>query len=63
MAWNSEPMDNAAAEAANELVKLDKAALVKVATWWKKWYLKAGHKRLGRLLLRYASDDFTKIFE
>ncbi|NTV29502.1 MAG: hypothetical protein HGA80_05420 [Candidatus Omnitrophica bacterium] len=22
-----------------------------VVTWWSKWYLKAGHKRLGRILV------------
>lgn len=27
-------------------------AILAVAKWWKKWYLKAGHKRLGRLLAK-----------
>ena len=26
-----------------------------VADWWKRWYMEAGHKRLGRVLLKYAT--------
>ena len=26
-----------------------------VANWWKRWYMDAGHKRLARILLKYAS--------
>lgn len=26
-----------------------------VAQWWKKWYMKAGHKRLGRVLVQLSS--------
>lgn len=25
-----------------------------IANWWVKWYPKAGHKRLGKLLTKYA---------
>lgn len=25
-----------------------------LATWWARWYLKAGHKRLGRILVAQA---------
>ena len=39
-------------EHANEQEQL---ALISLARWWKEWYLKAGHKRLGRILLKYAS--------
>lgn len=27
-----------------------------VAHWWKKHYLKAGHKRLGRILVKIAKE-------
>lgn len=52
-----EKMDMAAKEAEKELRELDRAAVKTVALWWKKWYLKAGHKRLGRLLLTYAREE------
>jgi hypothetical protein len=25
-----------------------------IALWWDRWYLKAGHKRLGRILVEMA---------
>jgi hypothetical protein len=25
-----------------------------IAVWWSRWYLKAGHKRLGRALVEIA---------
>lgn len=28
-----------------------------VANWWKRWYMKAGHKRLGRIIIKYASKE------
>lgn len=43
-------MDRDAVEAAKELEKLPADAVSKVAEWWRKWYPKAGHKRLGRLM-------------
>jgi hypothetical protein len=46
-----EDMDGAAKEAGKELVKLDQAAVKVVRDWWKANYMKAGHKRLGRVLL------------
>jgi hypothetical protein len=50
---NSMPeMDTAAQDAAKEL---DFSwTTVQVAQWWAKWYLKAGHKRLGRVLMGRA---------
>ena len=45
-------MDNAAVDAQNDLVELDPEAVKVVSEWWKKWYLKAGHKRLGRILVK-----------
>lgn len=54
----NERMDVAAGEA---LVELREALAAKtaldlfwVADWWQRWYKKAGHKRLGRILLQYA---------
>lgn len=49
-------MDEAAKEAAKELVgALPADAVEVVAEWWAKWYRQAGHKRLGRLLVKYAT--------
>ena len=47
-------MEEAARQALEELQSLDQDAVVLVAQWWQKWYLKAGHKRLGRTLLNFA---------
>jgi len=47
-------MDAAAKEAEKDLATLDQAAVQAIATWWAKWYLKAGHKRLGRIMVRLA---------
>jgi hypothetical protein len=48
-------MDNAAADAKKELMEhLDDWRAIDVAKWWAAWYLKAGHKRLGRLLVELA---------
>jgi hypothetical protein len=45
-------MNQAAVDAQNNLVNVDPKAVEAVAAWWKKWYLKAGHKRLGRILVK-----------
>jgi len=47
-------MDSAAQAAQAELNKLPQDAVKKVAEWWAKFYLKAGHKRLGRALVKAA---------
>ena len=47
-----EQMNQHAVEAQNDLVEVDQEALEKVANWWRKWYKKAGHKRLGRILVK-----------
>jgi hypothetical protein len=45
-------MDEAAEHAAHELVEaIDRWTARDVVGWWTKWYLKAGHKRLGRILV------------
>jgi hypothetical protein len=53
-------MDAAAEEAERELVTLDRAAVEVVAAWWLKWYITAGHKRLGRLLVKIAKSGANK---
>lgn len=45
-------MDAAAIDAQNDLVNVDQESLEKISKWWKKWYLKCGHKRLGRILVK-----------
>jgi hypothetical protein len=47
-------MDAAAEEAEKDLATLDQAAVEVIAAWWSKWYMKAGHKRLGRIMVRLA---------
>jgi hypothetical protein len=53
-------MDAAAKEAEKDLATLDQAAVEAVAAWWSKWYMAAGHKRLGRLLVRIARSGANK---
>ena len=53
-------MDAAAEEAAEDLKTLDPAAVETIAAWWLKWYLTAGHKRLGRLLVKIAKSGAKK---
>ena len=68
MAWTEEDkqaMDNAAADAEIELGSIDdairdgkeKEPMIALANWWERYYLKAGHKRLARILLQYASKE------
>ena len=47
-------MDAAAKEAEKDLATLDQTAVQTIAAWWSKWYLKAGHKRLGRIMVRLS---------
>ena len=51
MAVDTKSFDAAAAVAAEELKKLPTEQVKVVADWWAKYYLTAGHKRLGRLLV------------
>lgn len=46
-------MDKAAEEAKKELDSFPPEHVASVAAWWKRNYTKAGHKRLGRLLVEY----------
>ena len=47
-------LDDAAVDAQNDLEDVSDEALKEVANWWRRWVSKAGHKRLGRVLLQYA---------
>ena len=47
-------MDAAAEEAEKDLENFDRAAVETLAAWWLKWYMKAGHKRLGRIMVKLA---------
>ena len=47
-------MDAAAEEAFKELAATcEPEELAKFAEWWKRWYVKAGHRRLGRGLVEW----------
>lgn len=48
-----EQMDGYAKEAGDELlVMCEEGSIPELADWWRRWYMKAGHKRLARLLMR-----------
>ena len=55
-----EQMDNAAEAAREELQEMlheptpettFESDVDRIADWWRKWYLLAGHKRLGRIIM------------
>ena len=50
-----ENMDKAAEVAEEKLKEISKEHVVAIADWWKTNYLKAGHKRLAKILLTYAT--------
>ena len=47
-------MDRAAEEAEKELKAMSQHVSVPMARWWQNHYMKAGHKRLGRVLVAHA---------
>ena len=47
-------MDEAAEEAERDLATVDQKAVETLAAWWLKWYMTAGHKRLGRIMVKVA---------
>ena len=47
-------MDEAAKIADEDLGNLQATHVKAVADWWKKHYLKSGHKRLAKILLKHA---------
>lgn len=60
MAFDPQAMDNAAAEAENDLNELPDEAVNPMADWWHRWFQKAGHKRLGRILVGIAKENIEK---
>ena len=42
--------------AAEEFNALDQDAVRVIATWWAKWYMKTGHKRLGRMIVSTTKE-------
>lgn len=53
-------MDAAAAEAENDLANLPDEAVNPMAAWWGRWFMKAGHKRLGRVLTAIDRENQKK---
>jgi hypothetical protein len=49
-------MDEAAKQAIDEFETLPAETKKIAAVWVRKWYLKAGYKRLGRYLVKYAKE-------
>jgi len=54
---NMEAMEQAAAEAAKELTA--KMNTAQVGEWVAKWYMKAGYKRLAKLLIAFSKNAKT----
>ena len=58
--FDAQAMETAALEAARELINYalqgntETIAVAAVADWWNRHYLKAGHKRLGRIMVKIA---------
>jgi hypothetical protein len=52
--WDPVAADAAAAEFEKEFSALPPATQKSVANLWKKQYMKAGHKKLGRVMLAHA---------
>ena len=49
-------MDEAAGQAKQDFMTMPEETRRLAAEWVRKWYLKAGYKRLGRFLVGYAKD-------
>ena len=53
---SQQAMDNAANEAEQALENIPNETLLPTARWFKEWYLKAGYKRLGKIMVRIANE-------
>ncbi|UCC12892.1 MAG: hypothetical protein JSW02_05045 [candidate division WOR-3 bacterium] len=53
-------MDEAAGQAKQDFMTLPEETRRLASEWVRKWYLKAGYKRLGRFLVGYAKDQEKK---
>lgn len=58
--FDPQAMDNAAVDAENELSELPNKVVLPMAEWWYRWFMKAGHKRLGRILVQIAKENISK---
>jgi len=54
---DKEKMDQAAQGAKKDLDTIPNDYIISLANWWKKWYMKAGHKRLARVLLQNTKEE------
>ena len=50
--YNPEEMDNAAVMAGAELSRIPDKSIEIMCIWFTKHYMKAGHKRLGRIVVQ-----------
>ena len=50
--YSKEQIEHMEGQAKIELATIPMAELLSVRIWWNKWFLKIGHRRLGRALLR-----------
>lgn len=57
--FDPQVMDNAATDAENDLSNLTDEIVNPMADWWYKWFRKAGHRRLGRILVSIAKEKKT----
>ena len=67
MAEDLTAFDLAATKAEAELNELKKSltpeqlqGALLIAAWWKKWYMQAGHKRLGRVVANFKADPASR---
>lgn len=59
--FDPQPMDDAATEAENDLISsYPEETIDQFATWWYEWFMTAGHKRLGRILVGIAKENKKK---
>lgn len=49
-------LDRMARMASKSSNKCQQKALAAIADWWQRWYVHAGHKRLGRMVLKLRTE-------
>jgi len=60
--FDKQAMDDAANDAEEDLNNLPDEVVNSMADWWYKWFMKTGHKRLGRILVNIAKENTKKEF-
>lgn len=53
---DKQAMDDAAIDAENDLNNYPDEVVLPMVEWWNKHFMKAGHKRLGRILIGIAKE-------